>query len=121
MICIVCYGVSDLDPSLLRLSRETGLPIAASTYDYMRKLEDDAARMGLKIPTPELVLVPGHSSRYVRTVLVSESQLYTLSVLSRHGVRFASIDAPSFGIYAAPKRLRDLLRWLWRRRGNRRG
>lgn len=50
MICIVCYGVSDLDPSLLRLSRESGLPIAAPTYDYMRKLEDDAARMGIQDP-----------------------------------------------------------------------
>lgn len=120
MICIVCYGVSDLDPLLLRLSRESGLPIAAPTYDYMRKLEDDAARMGIKIPTPELVLNPGYSSRYVRTVLVPESHLYTLGVLSRHGVVFASIDAPIFGVYAAPKRLRDLLRWLWKRRDNRR-
>lgn len=121
MICIVCYGVSDLDPSLLRLSRESGLPIAAPTYDYMRKLEDDAARMGIKIPTPELVLIPGYSSRYVPTVLVPESHLYTLAVLSRHGAVFVSIDAPHFGVYAAPKRLRDLLRWLWRRRGDRRG
>lgn len=121
MICIVCYGVSDLDPSLLRLSRESGLPIAAPTYDYMRKLEDDAARMGIKIPMPELVLIPGYSSRYVPTVLVPESHLYTLAVLSRHGAVFVSIDAPHFGVYAAPKRLRDLLRWLWRRRGDRRG
>lgn len=87
----------------------------------MRKLEDDAARMGIKIPTPELVLIPGYSSRYVPTVLVPESHLYTLAVLSRHGAVFASIDAPHFGVYAAPKRLRDLLRWLWRRRGDRRG
>lgn len=121
MICIVCYGVSDLDPSLLRLSRETGLPIAAPTYGYMRKLEDNAERTGIKIPMPELVLNPGYSSRYVRTVLVPESHLYTLGVLSRHGALFASLDAPFFGIYAAPKHVRDLLRWLWRRRGNRRG
>lgn len=120
MICIVCYGISDHDSSLLRLSRETGLPIAASTYDYMRELEGDAARMGLKIPTPELVLIPGYSSRRVPTVLVPESQLYTLSVLSRHGARFASIDAPSFGICSAPTGLLNLLKWWWKRRDKRR-
>lgn len=120
MICIVCYGCAEIDPSLLKLSRETGLPIAAPTYDHMKVLEHEAEKRGFKIPTPELILTPYRSSRSVRAVLVSDAHMFILSNLALAGARFASIDAPSFGIYSAPTGLLDLLKWWWKRRDNRR-
>lgn len=120
MICIVCYGCAEIDPSLLKLSRETGLPIAAPTYDHMKVLEHEAEKMGFKIPTPELILAPHYSSRPARVVLVSDAHMFALAEISKYGARFVSIDAPSFGIYSAPTGLLDLLKWWWKRRDNRR-
>lgn len=112
MICIFGERANGKSRALLKMSSESGIPIAVSDANMADFLKHHATSLGIEIPDP---VVSGRRNQSLQPVMVDEAQ----RILERHFGRQVVIATFDFDCWAPMTpddtgfRLRDLLRLWW--------